>query len=77
MSTHFSKNQPPPTKLTPMTRGRPPKHATKPTTLTIKLPPHIKNHITQQAQAYDITITDYILTLVNRDAQIPPTPQKP
>ena len=52
-------------------RGRPPKKATGPTTLTIKLPPHIKNHITQQAHAYDLTITDYLLTLVDRDAEIP------
>ena len=52
-------------------RGRPPKQATGPTTLTLKIPANIKNHITQQAQAYDLTITDYILTLVNRDAEIP------
>jgi hypothetical protein len=52
-------------------RGRPPKHATGPTTLTLKIPANIKNHITQQAQAYDLTITDYLITLVNRDAEIP------
>jgi hypothetical protein len=56
-------------------KGRPPKHATGPTTLTLKLPAHIKNHITQQAQAYDLTITDYLITLINRDAEIPPTNQ--
>lgn len=52
-------------------RGRPPKHTNKPTTLTLKLEPHIKNHIIDTAHAYDLTITDYILTLINRDAEIP------
>lgn len=61
----------PPDTLHPM-KGRPPKHATKPTTLTLKLPAHTKNHIIDQAAAYDLTITDYLLTLINRDAEIPP-----
>lgn len=53
-----------------MTRnGRPPKKTeTKTTTLTIKLPSPIKNQIIDLADGYDMTITEYIITLVNKDA---------
>jgi antitoxin component of RelBE/YafQ-DinJ toxin-antitoxin module len=51
--------------------GRPPKQATGTTsTLTLKIPTHIKNHIIQVAEGYDLTITDYLLTLIQRDAEI-------
>lgn len=53
-----------------MTRnGRPPKKATgKQTTLTLKIPPTLKNRIIELADGYDMTITEYITTLVERDA---------
>jgi len=53
-----------------MTRGRPPKRASGPSTLTIKLPAHLKNHIVDQAEAYDMSITEYLVSLVVRDAQV-------
>lgn len=49
--------------------GRPPKQADKPTTLTLKLEPDIKNLIIQLADGYDMTITEYLTTLVRRDAE--------
>lgn len=48
--------------------GRPPKQADKPTTLTIKIPAELKNQIIELADGYDMTITEYITTLVQRDA---------
>ena len=48
--------------------GRPPKAATKPTTLTLKIPATLKNQIIELADGYDMTITEYITTLVNKDA---------
>ena len=48
--------------------GRPPKTATKATTLTIKIPAELKNQIIELADGYDMTITEYITTLVQRDA---------
>jgi antitoxin component of RelBE/YafQ-DinJ toxin-antitoxin module len=54
-----------------MKPGRPPKQAQgTQATLTLKIPAHIKNHIIQVADGYDMTITDYILTLIQRDAEI-------
>lgn len=47
--------------------GRPPKQADKPATLTIKIPPELKNLIIELADGYDMTITEYITTLVYRD----------
>lgn len=47
--------------------GRPPKQADKPTTLTIKIPAELKNLIIELADGYDMTITEYITTLVHRD----------
>jgi uncharacterized protein (DUF1778 family) len=49
--------------------GRPPQPATKPTTLTLKLQPELKNLIIQLADGYDMTITEYITTLIQRDAE--------
>lgn len=47
--------------------GRPPKQADKPTTLTVKIPAELKNLIIELADGYDMTITEYITTLVQRD----------
>jgi hypothetical protein len=49
--------------------GRPPKKAepgTK-TTLTIRIPAEIKNLMVDQAVAFDMTLTEYIIALVERD----------
>ncbi len=48
--------------------GRPPKEATGVTTLTIKIPAELKNKIIELSDGYDMTITEYIATLVLRDA---------
>lgn len=48
--------------------GRPPKPATAATTLTIKIPAELKNKIIELAEGYDMTLTEYITTLVNNDA---------
>lgn len=48
--------------------GRPTVRPTKPyTTLTIRIPGHIKEKIINQADAVDLTLTDYITALVIRD----------
>lgn len=58
--------------------GRPPKSpTTKTTTLTIKIPAQTKNMIIELADGYDMTITEYLTTLVNRDAEKTPTSTKP
>jgi hypothetical protein len=48
--------------------GRPPKVATYPTTLTLKIPAKLKNTLIEQADAYDMSITEYLTTLIERDA---------
>ncbi len=48
--------------------GRPPKQADKATTLTMKIPAELKNKIIELSDGYDMTITEYITTLVNKDA---------
>ncbi|MFZ9715827.1 MAG: hypothetical protein ACO3CH_00020 [Ilumatobacteraceae bacterium] len=58
--------------------GRPPKNpTTKTTTLTIKIPAETKNLIIELADGYDMTITEYLTTLIQRDAQNTPTSQQP
>lgn len=53
--------------------GRPPKiDATKMTTLTIRLSPEDKRLLCELADGYDMTLTEYILTLVQRDASSTP-----
>jgi uncharacterized protein (DUF1778 family) len=50
--------------------GRPPKRALpgdRPT-LTIRLSVDEKNLLVEQADAYDMTITEYLMSLVRRDA---------
>ncbi len=50
--------------------GRPPKRALpgERPTLTIRLSPVDKNMLVDAADAYDMTITEYLLMLVRRDA---------
>lgn len=56
--------------------GRPPKNpTTKTTTLTIKIPAQTKNLIIELAEGYDMTITEYLTTLVHRDAREAPNAQ--
>lgn len=54
--------------------GRPTKQATgRFSTVTIRVPADTKNLITSLADGYDMTITEYLLTLVERDASGTPT----
>lgn len=50
--------------------GRPPQKAKEgtQTTLTIKMSAAMKNQIIELADGYDMTITEYITTIVTRDA---------
>lgn len=49
--------------------GRPPKQPTgSHSTLTIKIPAEDKSLLIQMADAYDMSITEYILTLLKNDA---------
>lgn len=49
--------------------GRPPKLPTSShSTLTIKIPADDKTLLIQMADAYDMSITEYVLTLVRKDA---------
>lgn len=50
--------------------GRPTKKADGThSTITIKIAAETKNLITELADGYDMTVTEYLLTLVRRDAQ--------
>jgi hypothetical protein len=48
--------------------GRKPIRATRPSSLTIKLPARIKNLLIDQSDAYDMSVTEYITMLAERDA---------
>ena len=49
--------------------GRPVKEAeTEHANITMRIPGRTKNLIAQLADGYDMTITEYLLTLVSRDA---------
>lgn len=50
--------------------GRPPRrpNGNNPSTLTIRLEAHVKNLLIDQAEATDLTVTEYITSLVLRDA---------
>lgn len=48
--------------------GRKPTHTP---TLTIKLPPPIKKHLIEVAELNDMSITEYLITLIERDAGQP------
>ena len=47
--------------------GRPPKKATSTTTLTLRIPAAEKDYLIDSAEASDLTITEYLLTLIRRD----------
>ena len=56
--------------------GRPAKHAAgDSTTITIRIPTEMKNLIVDLADGYDMTITEYLLTLVQRDVSEASTSQ--
>lgn len=49
--------------------GRPPKTPTGThTTLTLRIPASMKVMLIEQSDAYDMSITEYLSTLVERDA---------
>ncbi len=50
--------------------GRPPKRAKEgsSTTLTVRIPALIKNQMIDRAEEYDLTVTEYLISLVERDA---------
>lgn len=52
--------------------GRPPQHAAGDTTITLRVSADTKNRIVDMADAYDMTITEYLLTLVERDVSESP-----
>jgi hypothetical protein len=56
--------------------GRPPsqpKAGAKYSTITIRIPAEIKSHLIDVADGYGMTLTEYLLTLIDRDApQAPP-----
>lgn len=49
--------------------GRPPRRpvGNQPSSLTVKLPAQIKTALIEQAEAYDLTVTEYLCALVERD----------
>ena len=55
--------------ITPRRTGRPPKRAeeSKPAMLTLRVSPEIKNLLIDMADAYDVSITEYVTILVKRD----------
>jgi len=56
--------------------GRPPKYTeNKMSSITIRVDGATKNLILELADGYDMTITEYLLTLISRDAaQSPESP---
>ena len=49
--------------------GRPAKHpTTQNTTLTLRIPSTTKKQLIEQSDAYDMSITEYLTTLIERDA---------
>jgi predicted HicB family RNase H-like nuclease len=49
--------------------GRPPKPpTTRNTTLTLRITSTVKTQLIEQAEAYDMSITEYLTTLIERDA---------
>jgi hypothetical protein len=54
-------------------RGRPPKQTPNPrATITLKISGDTKNRVVALADGYGMTITEYLLTLVERDASQTP-----
>lgn len=66
-------HQPDKTNMTKIKKrhGRPPTpaQANTKTTLTIKIPADMKNLMMEQADAYDMSLTEFISMLVIRDAE--------
>jgi len=54
---------------TPKRNGRPPKraHADEPAMLTLRVDGTTKNLLIDQADAYDLSIAEYVAVLVHRD----------
>ena len=52
--------------------GRPPQHAAGDTTITMRVSADVKNRIVDMADGYDMTITEYLLTLVDTDVSDTP-----
>lgn len=48
--------------------GRPPVRATSTSTLSLRIPADIKNYLIDSSEALDMSITEYLLTLVRRDS---------
>jgi len=49
--------------------GRPPKQPTTAnTTITLRIPSKTKKQLIEQSDAYDMSITEYLTTLIARDA---------
>ena len=57
--------------------GRPPRRniSGKPTTLTIRLPHDTKNLLIDLAENNDLTVTEYLTSLIHRDAGEPAQPR--
>lgn len=57
--------------------GRPPRrpNGNNPSTLTIRLTAPTKNLLIDQAEATDLTVTEYLTSLIHRDAGTTPTQQ--
>jgi predicted HicB family RNase H-like nuclease len=50
--------------------GRPPKRADGGySTLTVRLPAHVKNWLVDQAAAYDMSLTEFLVSLVEKNAR--------
>lgn len=45
-----------------------PKEGAKHTTITMRIPADTKRHLIEVADGYGMSITEYVLTLINRDA---------
>lgn len=55
---------------TPRRIGRPPKRAAGPhAMLTLRLTPEVKNLLIDMAEGYDMSIAEYVSSLVRNDAQ--------
>lgn len=48
--------------------GRPPIRAVGTSTLSLRIPADIKNYLIDTSEGFDMTITEYLITLVRRDA---------
>jgi hypothetical protein len=53
------------------TMNRPGRKPTTNPTLTIKLPNQIKQHLIDVSNLNDMSITEYLITLIKRDASTP------